>query len=314
MMANACRSRRFFAVSALYDNLLQAALRQFFGRATFETEAIPSLSSDGRLAIEPTSDPSELTIRWFGSRHVLHVPARRPFTAHEVRLARAIGAVLSIRYRAVFDPQQMLERGELFRGAIEDRYVGAFVDAMAYRPAQTRADLVADRASKCCASRRCRATRTADLVGVLILDTDEIRHLPRATATQAFRYHAGAHRHQDVLPSVRRPRDGLPDQPRGSCWTCSTSPRYRRRPRRAVPDAVPSHALATAGNRNVCVVLSPSHEIKLFAEGVQVFSFRNARWHLLDLKAKYELWAASVGNRTLAERLFQTGGRPRRCP
>src|SRR5687768_17697040 len=52
-----------FAASALYDNLLQAALRQFFGRATFETEAIPSLSSDGRLAIEPTSDPSELTIR-----------------------------------------------------------------------------------------------------------------------------------------------------------------------------------------------------------------------------------------------------------
>jgi hypothetical protein len=65
------------------------------------------------------------------------------------------------------------------------------------------------------------------------------------------------------------------------------------------------HARATAGNRNVCLVLSPSHELKVFAEGVQVFSFRNARWHLLDLEAKYEMWAASVGNRTLAERLFQ---------
>ena len=41
-----------FAASALYDSLLQSALRQFFGRATFETEPIPSLSSDGRLAIE----------------------------------------------------------------------------------------------------------------------------------------------------------------------------------------------------------------------------------------------------------------------
>src|SRR4026207_735738 len=80
-----------FAASALYDSLLQAALRQFYSRATFETEPTPSLSSDGRLAIEPTGDPSELTIRWFGSRHVLHVPARRPFTEHEVRLARAIG-------------------------------------------------------------------------------------------------------------------------------------------------------------------------------------------------------------------------------
>ena len=114
-----------FAASALYDNLLQAALRQFFGRATFETEPIPSLSSDGRLAIEPTNDPSVLTIRWFGSRHVLHVPAKRPFTTHEVRLARAIGAVLASRYRAIFDPKQMLERGRTVsrvdRGSLRGR-------------------------------------------------------------------------------------------------------------------------------------------------------------------------------------------------
>ena len=99
-----------FAASALYDNLLQAALRQFFGRATFEIEPIPSLSSDGRLSIEPTNDPSVLSIRWFGSRHVLHVPARRPFTAHEVRLARAIGTVLASRYRAIREVGQKKHR------------------------------------------------------------------------------------------------------------------------------------------------------------------------------------------------------------
>src|ERR671919_584206 len=134
-----------FAASALYDSLLQAALRQFFSRATFETEPVASLSSDGRLAIEPTDDPSVLTIRWFGSRHVLHVPARRPFTEHEVRLARAIGAVLAARYRAIFDPKKMLERGELFRGAIEDRYIGAFlVDSASGEEKETRADVVAN--------------------------------------------------------------------------------------------------------------------------------------------------------------------------
>src|SRR5919108_5262938 len=134
-----------FAASALYDNLLQAALRQFFSRATFETEPTPSLSSDGRLAIEPTNDPSVLTIRWFGSRHVLHVPKRRPFTAHEVRLARSIGTVLALRYRAIFDPKQMLERTDLFRGAIEDRYIAAFLDEGSYGHSadQQRADLVA---------------------------------------------------------------------------------------------------------------------------------------------------------------------------
>ena len=133
-----------FAASALYDNLLQSALRQFFGRATFETEPIPSLSSDGRLAIEPTNDPSVLSIRWFGSRHVLHVPARRPFTPHEERLAKAIGSVLALRYRAIFDPKQMLERGDLFRGAIEDRYISAFLNAQEQNDAaHARADLVA---------------------------------------------------------------------------------------------------------------------------------------------------------------------------
>src|SRR5690606_20327340 len=142
MMENPMSLPPVFAASALYDNLLQAALRQFFSRATFETEPIPSLSSDGRLAIEPTNDPSVLTIRWFGSRHVLHVPARRPFTEHEGRLAKAIGRVLAARYRATFGPKQMLERGELFRGAIEDRYVSALLDA-GTDPSQARADLIA---------------------------------------------------------------------------------------------------------------------------------------------------------------------------
>ena len=62
------------------------------------------------------------------------------------------------------------------------------------------------------------------------------------------------------------------------------------------------HALATAGNANLCIVLSPSHEIKIFAEGVQIFSFRNARWHLLDQLAKYEMWESTNENPALAER------------
>jgi DNA integrity scanning protein DisA with diadenylate cyclase activity len=53
-------------------------------------------------------------------------------------------------------------------------------------------------------------------------------------------------------------------------------------------------------------VLSPSREIKIFAEGTQVFAFRGAGWHLLDLEAKYRLWADAVGNDALALRIFQT--------
>ena len=65
------------------------------------------------------------------------------------------------------------------------------------------------------------------------------------------------------------------------------------------------HALATAGDGNLCIVLSPSHEIKVFAEGVQTFSFRNARWHLLDLQARYEMWESTIENPALAERCFR---------
>ncbi|MGE5813606.1 MAG: hypothetical protein ACM36C_03890, partial [Acidobacteriota bacterium] len=56
---------------------------------------------------------------------------------------------------------------------------------------------------------------------------------------------------------------------------------------------------------DICVVLSPSHEIKVFAEGAQLFTFRNAGWHLLDISAKYEMWAEAVGDRAFAERIFQ---------
>lgn len=299
-----------FAASALYDNLLQAALRQFFGRATFETEPIPSLSSDGRLAIEPTSDPSVLSVRWFGSRHVLHVPARRPFTAHEVRLARAIGSVLAARYRAIFDPRQMLERGDLFGGAIEDRYVGAFLDiATSVEPAHARADLIATAIDVLRVAALSSYENRSISSGVLVLGEDDDPVRPRRIATDhAYRYSQAL----TAIKSFYRLCDGIETlflvNRAGIVLDIVEIARYAA----AVPLQVPCatryrpHAMATAGTRHLSIVLSPSHEIKMFADGVQTFSFRNARWHLLDLQAKYEMWAAAIGNAPLAERLFQT--------
>jgi hypothetical protein len=299
-----------FAASALYDNLLQAALRQFFSRATFETEATPSLSSDGRVAIEPTRDPSVLTVRWFGSRHVLHVPARRPFTPHEVRLSRALGSVLSMRYRALFDPRQLMEREELFRGSIEDRYVGAFVDEMAYsHPDQTRADLAATAIEVLRVAAMSSYENRSISSGVLILDTEsDPEHPERPLGEQAYRYTQSL----TAIKTFYRLCDGLHTVylVNRSGYVLDVLEIGRRVPARRpeVPCPAPyrSHALATAGNRDVCIVLSPTHEIKVFAEGVQVFSFRNARWHLLDIQAKYEMWSESIGRPALAERLFQT--------
>jgi hypothetical protein len=298
-----------FAASALYDNLLQAALRQFFSRATFETEPIPSLSSDGRLAIEPTGDPSVLSIRWFGSRHIVHVPARRPFTDHEVRLARAIGTVLAARYRAIFDPKQMLERGDLFRGAIEDRYVGAFLDALSEPGSQSRADLIATAIEVLRVAALSSYENRAISSGVLVLEGEDDPKRPRRLAMeQAYKYSQAL----TGIKSFYRLCDGLETvflvNRSGVVLDIVEVAKYSPPGKLEVPCAsrYRMHALATRGGHNLCIVLSPSHEIKIFAEGVQTFSFRNARWHLLDLQAKYEMWATTVGDLPLAERLFQT--------
>jgi hypothetical protein len=299
-----------FAASALYDNLLQAALRQFFSRATFETEPIPSLSSDGRLAIEPTNDPSVLTIRWFGSRHVLHVPAKRPFTAHEVRLARAIGAVLAARYRAIFDPKQMLERGELFRGAIEDRYVAAFLDAPASKHAgPPRADLIAAAIEVLRVAALSSYENRSISSGVLILEgEDDPVHPRRVSQDHLYRYS----QELTAIKSFYRLSDGMETvflvNRNGDVLDIVEVARYAEPATLTVPCATRyrPHALATACGANLCIVLSPSHEIKVFAEGVQTFSFRNARWHLLDLQAKYEMWERTIENPALSQRLFQT--------
>ena len=137
-----------FAANALYDSLLQSALKRFLERATLEVEASLSDSSIYTLSIEPTEDPCELVLRWFGTRHILHVPRAQPFTAHELRVARAIGEVLSARYQSIRDPSVLATRSDLFQGQIEDRYVAAFLDRRPYCAGTERNR--ADRIAKYC--------------------------------------------------------------------------------------------------------------------------------------------------------------------
>lgn len=303
------------AVGALYDNLLQSALRQFFERATLETEAMPSPSSDGRLAIEPTHDPGALSIRWFGTRYTLRVPGQRPFTAHEVRFARAIGAVLSARYRAILSPQLLVERGDLFRGAIEDRYVGAFFDTEPYD--FSRGSVPTDRVALAIEMMRTAALSTYEnqpiSTGVLLLaaDEDPVSRYPAAerdavhytgalTSIKSF-YRLADGRRTVFLVN----RDGrLLDIVDVARWAAEAQPGTALE----VPcaQAYQAHARATIGGGHVCVVLNPRREIKVFAEGSQVFSFSHADWRLLDQTAKYVLWQAAVGSAPLAERLFRT--------
>ena len=303
------------AVGALYDSFLQAALRQFFERATFGSEPILSASSDGRLAIEPTDDPSVMFIRWFGTRYGLSVPARRPFTANEIRFARSIGSVLAARYHAILNPKALIERGELFRGAIEDRYVGAFAEGKPYPmgAGETRADHIASAIEVLRVAALSSYENRPISSGVLILGSERDPVAPeRPSPNPAVQY-------SQTLTGVKsffRLVDGL-----RTLFLVSRDGRLlniidvRQWASVAVGNAVlpapcpvayEAHARATLLGGHVSVVLSPSHEIKVFAEGSQVLAFRHAQWHLLDLQAKFDIWVDAVGSLPLAQRLFQS--------
>jgi hypothetical protein len=304
------------SVGTFYDSLLQSALRQFFERATVEVQPVGGGGAgESGLAIEPSANPGAIIIRWFGMRYTLRVPGRWVFTAHEVRLAQAIGSVLAARYQAIVTPRIIAERGELFRGAIEDRYVGAFLDPRVYAidDREARADRIAAIIELLRVAALSSYENRPISTGVLLLGTtqDPLRH---HAASRTF-----GNWTTEALTSIKsffRLADGMRTvflaNAEGRLLDIIDIERWGRQagtPRTVdVPGAktYEAHARATMTHGHVCAVLSPSREIKVFAEGAQVFAFRAAGWHLLDVQAKFRVWAAAVGNDALATRLFQT--------
>jgi len=296
---------------ALYDSLLQSALRQFFERATLDTESTAAAASDGRLAIEPSANPSALIIRWFGTRYTLRVPGRWPFTAHEVRLAQAIGAVLAARYRAIQNSRILAERADLFSGAIEDRYVGAFLDPRSYAmdARATRADRIASIIEMLRVAALSSYENRPISTGVLLLGTnaDPVRPgIPPTSVVVSYTESLAR------IKSFFRLAEGVHTlflaSAEGRLLNIIDIRRWASGPRHNSLTARPfqPHARATAQHGHVCAVLSPSREIKIFAEGTEMFTFRGAAWHLVDAQAKYRLWADAVGDEALAARIFQT--------
>ena len=330
------------AVGALYDSMLQSALRQFFERATVDAEPACAIPRDTRLAIDPSANPSALIISWFGTRYTLRVPGRWAFSAHEVRLAQAIGAVLAARYHAIHNPRIIAERGDLFSGAIEDRYVGAFIDHRPYaiEAREARADQIASIIELLRVAALSSFESRPISTGILLLGTtDDQSRMPSRGSSPSYTDLAGiksAYRLADGVRTVflansegrlldivdinRWVRDACRTQPPNinPPSPASAPPSLRsgeasaRLPRDVVEagmacaEAFNPHARATTQHGNVCVVLSPSREIKVFGEGSELFTFRGGSWHLLDVQAKYRLWAEAVGHEALAMRIFQT--------
>src|ERR1700736_5249430 len=294
-------------IDGLYGKLVEGGISYFFPSAKFDLlEPDPD---PGEYRITGTAGRRSLILHWLGSRYSL--TRDEPFWDAELKLLTSIGAVLDSRYRMIVDTIRVEQRFELFRGLPEDRYVSAYIDSRPYAGEVWKGP-----------------DRVEDVIEVLrttSLSTYENRRISTGTllfGTQPDPCHAlpatppGALRYSLALTSIRsfyRLCDGLQtlalvDQ--DGCLAEVIDVEQWAEPFSNTELPVPSadryrtHSRATLCGGHVCMILTPSGEMKIIADGVQMFRFLDGRWRLTDAERKYEMWNDAIGNSELARRLF----------
>jgi len=294
-------------IDGLYGKLVEGGIAYFFPSAKFET--LPPGRPPVERGIVETSGGRSLILNWLGSCYSL--TRDEPFSDAERELLSSIGAVLECRYRMIVDDARVEQRFELFRGLPEDRYVSACIEGAPYKqkiwqgPDRVEDGIEVLRTSSLSTYENRRISTGALLFGKY----PDTCHEPPVTP-------AGALRYSPALTSIRsfyRLCDGLQtlalvDQ-NGLLteivdvdeWT---RPFLETRLSVPAPRRYEAHARATLCGGHICMILTPNGEMKIFANGVQVFHFWDGRWRVTDVQRKYELWTEAVGNFPLAERLF----------
>jgi len=297
-------------VDALYLELFSRGVAYFFPEATLElTQQISSTAPAGSSIIIPTTAPE---LDWFGSRYRLSREGT-VFSVDELRLLDSIRRILSARYQVLFDVSLAPQRLQLFRGLPEDRYVSAFLDVAPHSYGD-RAAPPPDRVSDAIEVLRVSALTTYENrrieTGVLLFGAmpEECHPLPSRPAG-AMPYSIDLtrirsfHRLCDGLQTLALvDREGfLVELVDVHEWAVT----YANLP---VPvptiERYAAHSRATLCGGHVCLVLTPHGEIKIFSDGVQVFSFLDGHWRLTDAREKYAAWREAIGVDAAAERLY----------
>jgi hypothetical protein len=299
---------RFF--DRLYGELLERGVQYFFpnGRLTM----LGPIASSQQVVTYHAQQDTVLELEWLHARYTLSKPSK-PFTAHENRLLKSIGHVLSTRYHLLFNADLAAQSFHLFRGLPEDRYVSAFLDPAPYSNVEALPHIT-DRVAEAIEVLRVSALTTYEnhriTTGALLLGSqpdpchtlpppppDALPYVSALTAIRSF------HRLCDALHTV-----ALVNQ-EGRMVDIIDIQQWAQ-PLAETPLPVPSatryqaHCRATLSGGHICVVLTPNEELKTFANGVQVFNFIGGRWRLTDAIDKYRLWERAIGDAQLAERLF----------
>ena len=298
-------------VDDLYHELLARGIGYFLPDCTLA--AIGTAPRTDPLSLEIVeTNLKPLELHWLETKYLLSHPSR-PLTHQQIRLVRGIGAVLSARYRFLFDTNIASPALDLYRGMPEDRYISAFLDHNFYQ--STAAPMTStDRIAEAIAVLRLTSTMTYEnrriATGALLfgMHPDPCHPAPPTPP--------GAVPYGDALTTIRsfhRLSDGLQTVAlvdRAGLLVELIEVQDWAKPFADMPLPVPSaaryeaHSRATLCGGHIFVVLTPNGEIKIIAGGTQVFNFLDGRWRLTDVEEKYRRWENSIGDRRFAEIVF----------
>ena len=301
-------------VVGLYQMYLRRSLEHFFpygvlevlgDRSFIEWEVSPYQQN---FQVSDDPDGVGVVIEWFRTRYLFQPGSPTPFLPSERRLIETTLRALDIRFRGLFDPE-IAHRIDRFHYVLEDLVVADYLAPE--EPYRVPAALEALRVAALSTYENRRVSS-----GALLLGTDRDPASPdRVNPEGAPRFNTrlnaikGFHRLCDgvrtvFLVDLQGELSRAVDIHRWSEATQGPEPLTHPCPRDYV-----SHAKATRSGGHVCVVLTPSQEIKVFARGTLTFAFSDARWRLLDIPTKFASWcdavSASCQHADLARRIFQ---------
>jgi len=309
------RSGAMSRVVGLYQTMLRRSLELFFpdgvlepaGDRCFIALGPPDEGNSFRFGDDPEGLGVE--IEWFRTRYLFLPGSPVPFLPSERHLIESAVKVIDRRYRSMFDPEAA-HREEMFQYAVEDLVIAE--DLGTPEPIRIPAALEALRVGALSTYENRRVS-----TGVLLLGPENDPTAPnRRNLLGAPRYGVRL----SAIKTIHRICDGirtlfLVDRRGDLAWAVDIR-RWAAQAHGDMPLQVPcprpyhEHARATIQGGHVALVLSPSQEIKVFAQGTLMFTFSDSRWRILDIPAKFALWRDAVGRAIpvdLAERIFQAG-------
>ena len=287
-------------VIGFYQALLRRHVEHFFPDAVLDTGGDRSIIQAEGMTHRPNyrlvEDPGGLgvEIEWFQTHYLLQPGSPTPFLPAEKRLIETILHLLDHRFRSMFDPK-VGPRGELFHASIEDSIVAEYLDPPG--PSRVPAALEALRVAALSTYENRRVSTGALLLGTpydpampdWVNPEGAPRYNIRLTAIKGF------HRLCDGVKTVY-----LVDR-QGDLARAVDINRWADRvhgdgpPDAPCPRPYGGHARATRSGRHICLVLTPSQEIKVFSGGHLTFAFADARWRLLDIPTKFAIWCRAIG-------------------